>query len=883
MAESYAMRGAKLEAMAILDKYLAEVGTGPTDLRVPATIMRRRIADRMHPRAETIAGQSPLVGRSAEMERLGGLLELARQKKGQACLVWGDAGVGKSRLLAEFSAFASLQGVATQRVQCRPSDRYRPLSVFVDLVPGLRSLRGAIGCSPETFSFLDRLTTHKSRAERAEDQGDSEFVFSRVEQALFDLVDAVSDEKCVIVLVEDVHWLDAASAKLLQAMIEWAQDHSILFALTGRDEPGPSFRLLSNGFTEVHLAPLPVEASREVILALARAKGRDLRDEYLEWCVSVAEGNPYFLQELANQWVERGDEHAVPLSLSSLLSDRISRLHPDALLLLQTCSLLEKNSTLNRIEKILAFDPPRMLRAMDQLGNAGMLIVESAKPLTTEADRISSRHDLLSNSALSRLAAPAQAFLHRRIGLALEEEIAHDRSASILWDCAKHWQLAGDLGRAFQLAQSCATHLMDVGLPASAAEAFEKSLAYCSTADDRLSILSSLAQAYHRSNSWPRVRDIVSKAHALQQQLDPTASQHNDLELLGMGADWRSGITRLPIPQALTCLAATNASPEHRIQAGTLAVMMLDQNLQQESMAAAYSTIEELGDAHDINTSARLEARMVYHTVCGSLDIAVETARQMLASERQRANCGDLCRKLCNASRVLRTAGVQDEALALLLESETLSVKHNLPSARRRVLPLLGTWALERGDLRAAQDWYSKLLLADNHDETAFDQRDIAALGARLALSDGKVALARRRFAWNLDDVQRESTGQGHAYGVSILVAIELAAGSVSPAALEALEVAHIKARRGLGHAFEAVVLYEVLCAANREERAERLFTEYVERYRRERLPVERKLFEIFPGATKRCHVDRLPIEKECDDRLGSGRGRFRLATVALE
>ncbi len=147
MAEACAMRGGKIQAMEILDKYLADVGSGPSDMRLPATIMRRRIADRMHPRLETVAGQSPMVGRGDVMEQLGALLRRARDQKGQACLVWGDAGVGKSRLLAEFATFASLQGIPTQRVQCRPNDRHRPLSAFVDLVPGLRSIRGAIGCS----------------------------------------------------------------------------------------------------------------------------------------------------------------------------------------------------------------------------------------------------------------------------------------------------------------------------------------------------------------------------------------------------------------------------------------------------------------------------------------------------------------------------------------------------------------------------------------------------------------------------------------------------------------------------------------------------------------------------------------------------------------
>jgi predicted ATPase len=433
--------------MRILDRYLSEVGSGPTDLRVPATIMRRRIADRMHPRAEAAVGESPLMGRGAMMEQLGAILTRCRTRKGEAVMVWGDAGVGKTRLLAEFATFASLQGIPTQRVQCRPSDPHRPLSVFVDLVPGLRSMRGAIGCSPETFGYLDKLTKHKpTKIEMKADDGDAEFVYAKVQQALFDLIDAVSDEGCLIILIEDVHWIDSTSAKLLREMIYWSSDHSILFAFTGRDEPEGWCGGMPERMTATHLPPLEPGPSRDVVLAVVRQHGREIEESYLDWCVRAAEGNPYFLQELANQWVETGEQHKAPSSLVAVLNERISRLASDSLQLLQTCAVLEKNSTMERIEKVLDYPPHQTLRAMNELGRAGMLVMEPSPTGKNGADRFASRHDLLSNAALARLTAPAQAFLHRQAGVVLESEIDSQHSAAILWDCAKHWQLAGRSG-----------------------------------------------------------------------------------------------------------------------------------------------------------------------------------------------------------------------------------------------------------------------------------------------------------------------------------------------------------------------------------------------------------------------------------------------------
>ena len=841
LAEAYAMRGGKLQAMEILDRYLREVGNGPTDLRLPATVMRRRIADRMHPRVESIAGQSPLVGRSSEMEQLADLLERARRKKGQACLVWGDAGVGKSRLLAEFVTFASLQGIPTQRVQCRPSDPHRPLSAFVDLVPGLRTMRGAIGCSPETFEYLDKLTKHKPAHDGVSaDGGNSEFVYAKVQQALLDLIDAVSEEGCLIILVEDVHWLDSTSAKLLREMVIWGSTRSFFFVFTGRDAPDGWLSGVADCMSSIHLQALEPGPSKDVVLGVVRQQGREIDEGYVAWCVNVAEGNPYFLQELANQWVEGVDRYAVPVSLAAVLNDRIARLRPDSLLLLQTCALLEKNSTLDRLEKVVAFEAHRMLHAIHELGVSGMIVGESDESGNKGTDRLLSRHDLLSTAAVAHLATPARAYLHRRIGTVLEVEIGHERSASILWDCANHWQLAGNAARALQLAKSCAAHLMEVGLPTAAAEAFERSLLYCNAVEERLSVLEDLARAHYRANAWSQVREAIAKTHRIRRRLRPRASEHDEFELMDIRANWLTAPSRLPLDRAAKCLHAADASPDHRVQAGVLTLMMLDLTCQQDEMPATYDLIEQLATDPSVKETDRLEAAMVYHTLWGSLDSALEATRTLIAKERQGGNCGDLCRRLCNAATVFRTAGQFDHAIELLLETEALATHHRLVSGKGDALPMLAHLALERGKNEEAYGWYRELLNLDPRDQRATVRLDLAAIGARLAVLENKPALARRRFSTKLTQLLREPLGQRRAYGLAVHVAIDLAAGRLSQSALKALETTHIASRRNLHQTFAATVLYRALRQDGRKERAQQLFDEYVTQYRREKWPIPR-------------------------------------------
>jgi hypothetical protein len=859
LAEAHAMRGEKLQATAILDRYLAEVGNGPSDLRLPATVMRRRIADRMHPHVESPLGQSALVGRSAEMRMLTELLLECRNNRGQSYFTWGDAGVGKTRLVSEFSAFAALQGVPTVRAQCRTGDKQRPLSIFIDLVPVLRKMRGAIGCSPESIQYLDRLTRSATLQQSEERHTeDLEFVYRKIEQAIFDLIDAVSDESCAIVLIEDVHWIDSASANILCELIEWASTRSILFVLTSRESPRSIISGVRN-LIDAPLMPLDRMASASILRDIAQQHGREIDEEYLCWCLDVADGNPYFLQELAHQWVDQGNAYCVPSSLAAVLNDRIGRLSKDALLVLQGTSLLEKNCTFERIEKIIGFEAHRMLRAIDELGVTGMLLMESGERFGVETNRITSRHDLLSHAALSKLTAPARAFLHRRVGTVIEQEINEDRSASILWDCAKHWQMAGDLGRAFGLAKSCATHAMDLGLPTAAADAYRRALTFCTEPVDRLSILENLGVALYKGQEWTQLREVVPEFRELQNRLMPNAPRHDDLELMGIRAEWHySPANEEPVQRALGCLSDESATSEHRLRAGSLALMLLDSQCRHELMHATYASVEVIAQNSDTSSSAYLEAKMVYNAVCGSLPVAAEAAREFLWNRRQRNPSGELCRDLCNASRVLRTAGFGDEAYNLLLESHTFAAEHKLTSSEAFDVPTIANWDLEKGNFESANRWYEKLVSIDERRGTPFERRTLATLGARIALNEGNVALARSRFDRTLDEILANETGQSRSYELAVYVAIDLFDHRVSRRAVNLLEESHLQSRRNMSQGFTAVVIGEALKQLGREERGNELVREYLNTFRRERLPLGlgiAKMFSRFPEGREKFRI----------------------------
>src|SRR5207253_2159354 len=95
LAEASAMRGGKRKAISILDRYLAEVEGGPGDLKLPATLLRRRIVERVPERQSLLNPDPPFVGREEEIRDLTRRLYRARAGHGSATVLIGEPGVGK--------------------------------------------------------------------------------------------------------------------------------------------------------------------------------------------------------------------------------------------------------------------------------------------------------------------------------------------------------------------------------------------------------------------------------------------------------------------------------------------------------------------------------------------------------------------------------------------------------------------------------------------------------------------------------------------------------------------------------------------------------------------------------------------------------------------
>jgi DNA-binding SARP family transcriptional activator/tetratricopeptide (TPR) repeat protein len=840
-AEASAMRGAKTQAIQILDRYLVEVGSDNPNLRLSASVLRKRITYRIPDRSPIAVRECAFVGRDAEIETLTHELLAARRGRGGARLIRGEAGIGKSRLASELMKFAMLEGVQTSRTACRRSDVDRPLSIFVDLVPQLSELRGALGCSQETMSVLKGLTEFNGGATFSSlSVDDSMSAHTRMRAAFFDLLDAIADERSVLVIVDDVQWLDASSLRLLAELLPWAKTRKVFFVLTERlGAKGLASHFSPDDLGMLTLGPLGSQFGEAIMAEILKESSRPTTSELMLRLLSVGEGNPFFLQELGNHWLETGKQRESPPSVTAIIDERLARLSNEALLTLQACAVLDVNATIERVEGVLEYQSHVLLSAIQELSVAGMLRTEgqtnpeSPEPLTVG-------HDLISTAALRRLAKAPLAFLHRRAGTVLERETLGDGArTAVLWACAFHWQNAGDRERAFRTARSCAEHLLDVGLPRDAGQAFERVLEYCVTDEQRLLVLSKLAISLQMCGRWDESKRVLHKSRQLQARTAPNATPHDDVELGLFESRWRTRLEDASMLDELkVCALADNASPSHRVMCVLLGLKIAAGVNDIDAMEKFYLATAPILTNPTIAPACRLEVEVIYHSVCGDRQKAEQAADELRNAVRDERDPRTRLRALCNVGVAYRLAGRTDDAVAVFSEVVELSFAHGFSSRITFACLELIRFYLASGDVPQARAHMERLESFTETEEDLYNANYRRFYLARLALEEGNVEEASQRYAEVAGELNPATSVNWRAgvlaLGVRIAIQQKVSLEGIRPTVTD-LEAAHLQNRSSGGEDFEAHALALGLQYCGKSEEAFRLLSEYAATYRRER------------------------------------------------
>jgi class 3 adenylate cyclase/tetratricopeptide (TPR) repeat protein len=479
---------------------------------------------------------APLVGREAELALLDQCLTALTQGTGQTLRIVGGAGVGKSRLTAELVQRAMQRGVRTLTGSGQSVGQGTPYLAWRELIRNLFGLQAAWPALQQVMQIQNMLQwINPEWAPRVPLLGDllgleipdtpltAGLAAELRQQSLFallgDLLGRMAMQQPLLILIEDCHWLDAASAALFEALALSLAGARVLLAATYRPplDPRqpvlPGLEQLAHG-QRIDLSELTPEATRQLVTTRL---GGELPEALMGLILERAQGNPFFVEELAEtiretsrlkmengHWVLESTESSpqLPATVQKVVLARVDRLAEPERLTLKVSSVVGRQFPVELVAGVHPAQPePGALKS--QLGDLEQREFIQPEQLAPEAiDRF--KHNITQEVAYETLLYAQRRDLHRAAAAWIEANYAEALSA-YYGALVYHYQRAEERGRERHYARLAG--LQAVGQYANAEALVYLSRALELTPEDDLAGRFELLAARERIYTWLAQRD----------------------------------------------------------------------------------------------------------------------------------------------------------------------------------------------------------------------------------------------------------------------------------------------------------------------------------------------------------------------------------------
>ena len=707
----------------LVEGYFLLKPLGPTrvkGLSEPANVYEATGIGPLRTRLQRAAGRglTKFVGREHEMEALKHAAELARDGHGQIVAAMAEPGVGKSRLYFEFKAISQSGWMVleTFSISHGKAGAYLPV---LDLLHGYFKIAG--GDDERTrrekvagrIAILDRsledalpyLFSLLGIVEGADplSQMDGQLKKRRTLEAIKRILLRESLNQPLMVLFEDLHWIDEATQEFLNLLADSLGTAKLLLLVNYR--PEYSHRWNSKTYyTQLRLDPLGKESADEMLTALLGESEDMLPLRRL--IIERTEGNPFFMEEIVQVLLDEAalvrdraaalrltkplDALKIPPTVQGILAARIDRLPADAKELLQTLAVTGREFPLALIHALVAKSDEELNRLLNDL-QLGEFIYE--QPATGGIEYIF-KHALTQEVAYNSVLIERRMQLHERIGQALKAlfgESIDDHLAEI----AFHYTRAGKDVEAVR-------YLIRAGQQALQRSAFSLSAAHLEGALVRLNNLVSGAErdrmelAIHagladvlmitRGYAAPDYERHLMRRQKLAEQLGD--AQHLFYSLVGISVlcAFRQELSKAQaIGEKLVRLANQAAEPEMQLEAhGSLANILwlmgnpLGTREHAEKGLALFARDEYLPSGKEHLRAACLFYVSSCSATLGFPDKALRQSLDFLSWARERAQPLPLIFALNSVATVFGWRGDGHQALKYAEDMLALTTEHGV-------------------------------------------------------------------------------------------------------------------------------------------------------------------------------------------------------------
>jgi len=367
------------------------------------------------------------VGREHELGMLADAFAAADGGRGQLIGITGEAGIGKSRLVLELWRRLGDRPVVLLEGRCLAYTTAVPYFPLVDVLRSIfdigegdatESLHAKVSArlrqlgldAESSASALVRLIAGSVGGSAGWDSPDA--LKSATFEIIRRLLVALAQRSPVLLLIEDMHWIDATSAELLGSFADIVSGARIVLIETYRPGYRPAW-LERSYATQIALQPLSALESRRLV-ETALPPGWS-NDAVLDRILTRGDGNPFFLEELARAVDDGGDGH-VPETVHDLLLARIDRLAPDDKLVLQTAAVIGRDVPVSLLDAVASVPDDARRAALGRL-RAAEFVHETSN---AGEPGYTFRHALIHEVAYDSLPEPVRRTLHGAVADAIE-------------------------------------------------------------------------------------------------------------------------------------------------------------------------------------------------------------------------------------------------------------------------------------------------------------------------------------------------------------------------------------------------------------------------------------------------------------------------------
>jgi predicted ATPase/DNA-binding CsgD family transcriptional regulator len=518
------------------------------------------------------------IGRAAELDRLKVVLDRAEQGRPQLVLLAGEAGVGKSRLLLEFSDRAQQRGVRVLAGGCvELGDIGLAYLPVVDALRGLADdpadaeLLAEIGASAPG---LGRLLPGIQQAGRAVAQANDGLDQLQVFDAVRALLLGRAERSPVVLVLEDLHWADPASRDLLAFLARTMWSGQVTLVGSYRSDElyrrHPLRPLLAElvrlpGVERLELAPLSRAELAEHLEAIA---GMPLPADQVERIYARSEGNPFYAEQLLAGGTGDADL-GLPSTLADVLLARVQGLSEPAQQVLGVAAVAGRRVSHRRLAEVARWPEADLERGLHEGISAGVLVADSATGTYVF------RHALLQEVVYADLLPSEQVRLHASYARLLATE-----PEGVAAELAHHCLASHDLTGALRASTVAAQQAEAVLAPAETLRHLSSALRLWErvpdpaavTGTDRLDLLLRAATAADAAGEPQRAAGLAEEAAASADATADPAQAAVAHERLGLYL-FVAGRVEEALHARARAVALVPAQPSTRLRARVTAAM----------------------------------------------------------------------------------------------------------------------------------------------------------------------------------------------------------------------------------------------------------------------------------------------------------------------